>query len=198
MREIPLWLVKSVFHLALFTPLAWLYLAAFSDSLGADPVEAVIHFTGIGAFNVLIFTLLVSPLAKRFKWSWLMQCRRLIGLYAFVYALCHVANFFLFELQLDISLFVAEVIKRPYISLGMLAFVIMLALTLTSPFFVRRKMAKSWQSLHNLIYPMAVLIGIHFYWSVKSELIEPSIYLLVVTLLLFYRRKRICQWLKLN
>lgn len=177
------------------TPLIWLYYGAFNDVIGADPVERVIHFTGIGAFNLLIITLLVSPTAKKFKWANIMKSRRLLGVYTFVYALFHLLNFIFFELQFDFALLLSEIIKRPYITVGMAAFLVMFALTLTSLNNIKRRMGKSWQKLHNAIYLMAVLIGIHFYWSVKSEIIEPSIYLVVVFALLSLRRERIKDWL---
>ena len=85
--------LKIIIHLSALLPLLGLYLLALSDDLGADPVESVIHFTGIGAYHLLLITLLVSPLAKLLHISWLMKMRRLLGLYAFTYALFHVLNF---------------------------------------------------------------------------------------------------------
>jgi len=193
--RLPLFWLKTIIHLLALTPLIWLYYGAFNDAIGADPVERVIHFTGIGAFNLLIITLLVSPIAKKLKWPNIVKSRRLLGIYTFIYALFHLLNFIFFELQLDFALLLSEIIKRPYITVGMLAFIVMLALTFTSLNKVKRMMGKSWQKLHNCIYPMALLIGVHFYWSVKSEIIEPSIYLLIVFALLALRRERIKQWL---
>ena len=195
MKFISLWSLKLAMHLLCLLPLIWLYSQAFTDSLGADPVEVVIHFTGIGAFNVLIATLLVSPLSRQLKWANLMQTRRLLGLWSCAYACFHLANFLAFELQFDFTLFISEIVKRPYITVGMLAFAIILSLAVTSPLKIRRTMGKRWQQLHNLIYPLAILIGIHFYWSVKSEIIEPLIYLAIVIALLIWRKKRIKQWL---
>lgn len=194
-RSIPLWALKTVIHLAAALPLLWLYFGAYNDTIGADPVEYVIHFTGIGAFNLLLVTLLVSPFAKQFKWSNLVKCRRLLGLYSATYALFHLLNFIFFELQFDFTLLVNEIIDRPYITVGMVAFIIMLLLSVTSFSFIKRKMGKSWQSLHSFIYLMALLIAVHFYWSVKSEIIEPSIYLILVVLLVMLRRKRVKLWL---
>ncbi|WP_068546723.1 protein-methionine-sulfoxide reductase heme-binding subunit MsrQ [Thalassotalea crassostreae] len=189
-------LCKTLIHCLALGFLSVYYYLAIIDQLGGDPVEAIIHFTGIGALNLLLITLLVSPVAKRLKQSWLMQCRRLLGLYAFVYALCHLANFIFFELQFDFSLLVAEIIERPYITVGMAAFVIILLLALTSPKIVQRKMKRNWQKLHNFNYILVVLVCIHFYWSVKSEIIEPSIYIIVSAFLLYLRRDKIKRWLK--
>ena len=99
------WL-KALIHALAASPLLWLYYHAFTDQLGADPVEAVIHFTGIGALNLLLITLLIAPLARQANLPFLLRCRRMLGLYAFAYALCHILNFLLFEVQLDLQLFV--------------------------------------------------------------------------------------------
>ena len=124
--------LKALVHLVALCPLVNLYYAAINDRLGGDPVEAVIHFTGIGALNCLLISLLISPLAKNFKLGFLIHFRRMIGLYAFVYALCHILNFLFFEVQFDLVLFIEEIFKRPYITVGMTAFLFLLALAVTS------------------------------------------------------------------
>nr|WP_211215593.1 protein-methionine-sulfoxide reductase heme-binding subunit MsrQ [Colwellia piezophila] len=184
-------ILKIVIHLAALLPLINLYYLAFNDLLGADPVERVIHFTGIGAFNLLLITLTVSPIAKKFKQGYLLQVRRLLGLYAFSYAFMHVLNFLAFDLQFAWSLFLSEIVKRPYITIGMVAFVLVTALAVTSHNSLRRKLGKSWQKLHNLNYLIVLLVAIHFYWSVKSELISPLFYLLMTLTLLAFRFKKI-------
>lgn len=184
-------MLKVVIHLAAFLPLFILYYQAFNDQLGADPVQRVIHFTGIGAFNLLLITLTVSPIAKRFKQGYLLQVRRLLGLYAFSYALMHVFNFLAFDLQFAWSLFFNEVVKRPYITFGMVAFVLLAVLAITSLNSLKRKMGKSWQKLHNTSYLIVILVATHFYWSVKSELISPLFYVLLVGVLLAFRYKKI-------
>lgn len=189
------WL-KALIHSLAASPLLWLYYQAFNDRLGADPVEAVIHFTGIGALNLLLITLLTAPLARQANLPFLLRCRRMLGLYSFVYALCHIQNFLLFELQLDIKLFVQELIERSYIIVGMLAFLILSALTVTSINSLRRKMGRHWQSLHNLIYLAALLVLIHFYWSLKSDVIEPLIYFFLFVLLMLFRFQKFRGWSK--
>jgi sulfoxide reductase heme-binding subunit YedZ len=184
-------LLKSVIHLAAFLPLLNLYYLAFNDSLGADPVQSVIHFTGIGAFNLLLITLTVSPLAKYFNVGYLLQVRRLLGLYAFSYAFMHLLNFLVFDLQLAWSLFFNEVLKRPYITIGMVAFILLTALAITSVNSLKRKMGKSWQRLHDVSYLIVILVSVHFYWSVKSELMAPLFYILLMTILLAFRYKKI-------
>ena len=189
------WL-KTLIHTLATTPLLWLYYQAFTDQLGADPVEAVIHFTGMGAINLLMLTLLVSPLARQANLPFLLSCRRLLGLYAFTYALCHILNFLLFEVQLNLQLFVEEVFQRPYITLGMLAFLILIALAVTSMNTLRRRMGAYWQNLHNFIYLCTLLVLIHFYWSVKSDITEPLVYFFLFVLLMLFRYQKIRRWVK--
>ncbi len=189
------WL-KVLIHLGALLPLVNLYYLALSDQLTADPVEAVIHFTGIGALNLFLLTLLVSPLSKYSRQAFLMKTRRLLGLYTFAYALLHLLNFLFFEVQFDLALFVGEIVKRPYMTVGMAAFVILLLLALTSFDKVKRRMGKSWQKLHNYSYLAVVLAGVHFYWSVKSEIIEPGVYLALILALLFLRRDKFRRWFK--
>lgn len=184
-------LLKIVIHLGALLPLLNLYYLAFTDELGADPVERVIHFTGIGAFNLLLLTLLVSPVAQQFRQGYLMRVRRLLGLYAYCYAFFHVANFFAFDLQFAWRLFLSEIIERPYITIGMLAFVLLSILAITSLQKVKVNMGKNWQKLHNVSYLIILLVAVHFYWSVKSGLLAPLFYFLLTLLLLLFRYKKL-------
>ena len=181
---------KLFIHLAALLPLINAYYLALTDQLGADPVESIIHFTGIGAFNLLLLSLAITPISKRFKISILLKVRRLVGLYSFTNALCHLLNFLVFEVQFDWSLFLNEIIDRPYITIGMIALLTMLALAITSISLLKKRMGKNWQKLHNWVYLAVLLVGIHFYWSVKSEIIEPSIYLFITLMLLAFRFKK--------
>ena len=182
------WL-KVVFHLVGVLPIAYLILKVMSDNAGGDPVQYIIHYTGIGALNALVATLAISPVAKWLKQGVILQTRRLVGLYVFAYASLHVLAFFSLDLLFAWSLFFEEVVKRPYILVGASAYLLLTALAFTSFNSIRRKMGRSWQKLHNTVYLIAVLAVVHFYWSVKSELIEPSIYILLFALLLALRLK---------
>jgi len=186
--KIPLF--KLFIHFAALLPLVNAYYLAFTDQLGADPVEAIIHFTGIGAFNLLLLSLAITPVSKRFKISMLLKVRRLVGLYSFFYALTHLINFLAFEVQFDWQLFLSEIIERPYITIGMVGLLILLTLAVTSIALLKKRMGKNWQKLHHWVYLAAILVAIHFYWSVKSEVIEPSIYLLITLVLLSFRFKK--------
>ncbi|WP_198783342.1 protein-methionine-sulfoxide reductase heme-binding subunit MsrQ [Shewanella putrefaciens] len=180
-------LLKTVFHLVGLLPLVLLVLSVMAGRAGGDPVQYIIHFTGIGALNALVATLLISPVAKAFKLGFLMQTRRLVGLYVFAYASLHIAAFFSLDLLFAWELLLSEVVKRPYILVGAVAYLIVTALAVTSFKALMRKMGRRWQTLHNGVYLVALLAPIHFYWSVKSEIIEPSLYLLGLSLLLLWR-----------
>lgn len=184
-------ILKVLIHIGALLPLVNLYFLAFKDELGVAPVESVIHFTGIGALNLLLITLSISPLTKITKQSYILKSRRLLGLYAYTYALFHLLNFLAFEVQFDGVLFLNEIIKRPYISVGMIALLMLTALAVTSISKLKRKMGKSWQRLHNLSYIIIFLVTIHFYWSVKSELTSPLFYFVLAIVLLLFRYKKI-------
>jgi sulfoxide reductase heme-binding subunit YedZ len=185
------WLLKIVIHFSALIPLVMVYYQAIYGQDFADPVKAVIHFTGIGSFNLLLITLLISPLAAYFKQGYLLQVRRVLGLYSYFYALAHLINFIAFDLQFNFALLLNEIIKRPYITLGMVAFLLLTLLAITSLDFLKRKLGRRWQKLHNSVYAVVIVVGIHFYWSVKSEIITPSIYLLMAIFLLALRYKKI-------
>jgi len=189
-------LLKIAIHLLAFLPLFVLYFLAFTEQLGADPVEEVIHFTGMGAFNLLLISLLVTPVAKKYRQGYLLQIRRLLGLYSFTYAMFHLLNFLAFEVQFDLALFFDEIIDRPYITVGMAALMILFSLALTSITVLRRKMGTKWQKLHNGVYLAVLLIALHFFWSVKSDIVEPMIYFTMAVLLLILRKDKIKRWFK--
>jgi sulfoxide reductase heme-binding subunit YedZ len=189
------WL-KFIIHLSALVPLLLTFFQAFNDELGGDPVSALLHFTGLGAFKLLLLSLLVTPLARLLKQSLFMNVRRLLGLYSFTYALAHIASYVLFDLQLDWPLLVSEIVKRPYITLGFVGWLILFALALTSTRQARRRLGKHWQGLHNWVYLAAILVSIHFLWSVKSAILEPTIYMVITALLLVYRRDKLERWFK--
>jgi len=181
---------RAILHLGCLMPLFYTYSLAISDELGADPVEAIIHFTGIGALNILLLTLCISPLSKRIQQLPLLKLRRPLGIWVFVYAFCHLFSFLAFEAQFDWALFVGEIIERPYIWVGMLSFLLLAALTVTSISNIKRKMGKRWQQLHNFVYLILLLTIWHYYWSVKLDVTSPAIYLLLAFILLSFRQNK--------
>lgn len=184
-------LIKCIIHLVALSYLIVHYYWAFTDNLGADPVKAIIHFTGMGSINLLLITLCVSPVAKKYRQSNLMKTRRLLGLYTAFYALCHISNYLFFDLQFDWGNLLQDIIKRPYITVGFLSFVILVALSITSPSAIQRAMKRTWQKLHNYVYLSLVLGITHYLWSLKTLTTEPLIYLLMSCFLLFVRKDKI-------
>jgi len=197
------WL-KTMIHLVAIFPIGYLIFLVLTNGAGGDPVQYIIHYTGIGALNTLVVLLMVSPLARKFKQGVLIQTRRMLGLYVFAYASLHIMAFVSLDLLFEWSLFLQEVVKRPYIVVGMISYLILIALSITSLKSLKRKMGKRWQQLHNLVYLLSLLVPIHFYWSVKSEVIEPSLYMLVIAFLLLLRGRisaklsQTLSWLRLR
>jgi sulfoxide reductase heme-binding subunit YedZ len=183
-------LLKVFTHLGALIPLVYTFYLATIDKLGAEPVMALIHFSGIGAFNLLLLSLTVSPMAKWLKQGLLVRIRRLVGLYAFIYALGHFLTYIVFELQLNWALVISEIIKRPYITVGFVALLILTTLTVTSTQGMQRKLKTNWQKLHNWVYVALLLIALHFIWSVKSDIVEPLIYWAMALTLLALRKDK--------
>jgi methionine sulfoxide reductase heme-binding subunit len=179
---------KTLIHLASLYTFLYLWLLVEQNALGADPVKEMIHFLGKTALNYLLITLLISPLARRFKQPLLIQLRRVLGLYCFFWASLHLLVFIWLELNWQVMFFAEEVVKRPYMTLGALTWVILLALSITSINAIRKRMKSAWLTLHRFIYWAVLLATVHYYWSVKSELIEPTIYFVLCFVLLAERK----------
>ena len=187
MNKIPplaITLIKAIIHIASLSVLLYFYLLIDSNQLGADPVKEMIHFLGKTGLNYLLITLAITPISKRFKQPLLARLKRVLGLYSFAWICLHLIAFLWLELNWEVFLLFDEVIKRPYLTLGMLAWFILLLLSITSLTAIRKKMKQTWFTLHRWVY-VAVLLGtVHYYWSVKSGLIEPIIYLTLCFILL--------------
>lgn len=190
--------IKVVVHAANLLAVVWLCFSVINGHLGSDPVQAVTHFTGKGILHLLFLTLLITPLARLFKLSFLFKFRRLLGLYSFFWACLHLLTFMWLELAWELNLITEEIISRPYLVLGMTAWLILFCLAVTSTKKLQSKMGKSWQKLHNWVYTAMLLGVIHYYWSVKSGVIEPGVYITVAILLLMARKDKFLHWLKLN
>ena len=142
--------LKGIIHLLALGYLVGLFYAGVTDNLGPDPVDTLLNETGIWAIHLLLITLMLSPLAKMLPSPEPIKFRRMLGIYSFVYALSHFVTYILFELQLDMGLIATELVKRPYIVVGLTALVLLFVLTVTSFQKIRRSMGKRWQHLHNL------------------------------------------------
>ncbi|WP_100657201.1 protein-methionine-sulfoxide reductase heme-binding subunit MsrQ [Alteromonas flava] len=172
-----------------------LYLAIY-DKIPGDPVDALLHFSGISAVNMLLFSLLLSPVAKGLKMGMLISLRRVSGLYALFFATLHIITFVAFELQFEWTLIGREIIERPFITVGLVAWLLLILLAVTSVNTLKRKMGRTWQQLHNWVYLAALLAVIHYYWSVKSGFTEPLLYIVAVAALLYLRREKLLKHLR--
>jgi len=178
-----------VFMLAL-VPLARLAAGAlfFPDSLGANPAEFITRATGDWTLRFLLATLAVTPVRRLLGWHWLLRFRRMLGLYAFFYAVVHLSSYVSFDHVFELTEILADIVKRPFITVGFTALVLMIPLAVTSTDkMVRRIGSKRWLALHRLVYLIAPLGVLHFWWMVKKDVTEPAIYAAVLAVLLGYR-----------
>lgn len=179
---------KPLVFLAALAPLALLGWRIAHDALGANPVEAINRFTGDWALRFLLITLAITPLRRLTGFNLLVRWRRMLGLFAFFYATLHITSFVWIDQGFDVDEIIKAVIKRPFITVGFLAFVLLIPLALTSTnAMVRRLGGKRWQQLHRLVYVIGGLAVLHFFWMVKSDIREPLLYAAILLLLLGYR-----------
>jgi sulfoxide reductase heme-binding subunit YedZ len=186
--ELQLRWIKAGIFVAALLPLARLVAGAVLDKLGANPVEFITHSTGTWTLVFLCLTLCITPLRKLSGWNWLLRLRRMLGLFAFFYVLLHFTTYIWLDVFFDFHAVAKDILKRPFITVGFTAFVLMIPLALTSTnAMVRRLGAKRWLQLHRLVYCIAILGVVHYWWLVKRDITQPAIYALVVALLLGYR-----------
>jgi len=187
------YLYKPLVFVAGLAPLAWMICGAlqlFGASLGADPVKKLEHECGKTALNFLLLTLSVTPVRTLTGLPQLLRLRRMLGLFAFFYAVVHFTVYLVLDLELNLPLVGADIVKRPYITIGFTALLLLIPLALTSTNAMMRRLGRRWQSLHRLIYVIAALAVWHFYWQVKRDVREPLLYLGILALLLGYRLVR--------
>jgi sulfoxide reductase heme-binding subunit YedZ len=187
------YLYKPLVFAAGLAPLAWMICGAlqlFGASLGADPVKKLEHECGKTALNFLLLTLSVTPVRTLAGLPQLLRLRRMLGLFAFFYAVVHFTVYLVLDLELNFRAVGADIVKRPYITVGFTALLLLVPLALTSTNGMMRRLGRRWQSLHRLIYVIAALAVWHFYWQVKRDVREPLLYLGVLALLLGYRLVR--------
>jgi sulfoxide reductase heme-binding subunit YedZ len=191
----PRWLRPLVFVTAL-VPAAWVVGAIASDYfngtrlLGSNPIKEAEHFTGRWVLRFLVLTLAVTPVRQTMGWNWLQKYRRMFGLFAFFYALLHLVIYFLLDLELMWSDLAADIIERPYITIGMTAFLLLVPLAITSTARMVKRLGKRWAKLHRAVYVIAVLGTIHFWMAVKRDITDPLIFAVIFAFLLGYRLVR--------
>ena len=173
--------IKILVWLAALAPLAFLIWQGFTGDLTADPVKYITHFTGRTALIIVFVTLCITPLRRVTGWNSIVRLRRLVGLFAFFYAVIHLLIYLAFDRGFVFTELGEDIAKRPYITIGFTAWLMLLALAVTSPQAVLRRMGgKRWRALHRLVYVVPVLGVIHFTWAQKKDISLPLIYALVL------------------
>jgi len=185
------WIVpaKVVVFIAALYPLARIVLFGMTDRLGANPIEFITRSTGLWTLVFLCITLAVTPLRRLTGVAALLRLRRMLGLYAFFYAALHFTTYFWFDKWFDLAAILKDIGKRPFITVGFAAFVLLIALAATSPRAMVRKLGRRWQTLHRAIYAIGVLAILHFWWmkAGKHDLLLPKIYGAIMIALLGWR-----------
>lgn len=184
---------KTLVHLGALAPLAvllwqmWSVASTGSNALGADPVAEVEHRLGLWALRFLMLTLAITPLRQLTGWSVLVRFRRMLGLYAFAYATLHLAAYLGLDLRGYWMQVFEDIAKRPYLTVGFAAWLLLVPLAVTSTAGWIRRLGRNWARLHRLVYLVAVLAVLHFWWLVKSDLREPALYAAIAAFLLGWR-----------
>jgi len=179
--------LKPLIWLACLLPLGLLAFRFISDELGANPFEVLTRETGEWTLRFLLLTLLMTPLRAIVGQGWPLAYRRMLGLYAFFYACVHLLTYVWFDQFFDGEEILLDIIKRPFITLGMLAFFLLLPLAITSNKSMMRRLGRNWKKLHRLVYLIGILGVAHFLLLVKADVLEPVIYTGILSLLLGYR-----------
>jgi sulfoxide reductase heme-binding subunit YedZ len=185
------WIVpaKVVVFLAALYPLARIVLFGVTDRLGANPIEFITRSTGLWTLVFLCITLAVTPLRRLTGVAAFVRFRRMLGLYTFFYATLHFTTYLWFDKWFDLAAILKDIGKRPFITVGFAAFVLLIALAVTSPRAMVRKLGRRWQTLHRAIYAIGALAILHFWWmkAGKHDLLLPKIYGAIMVALLGWR-----------
>ena len=182
------WVVKPIVFALSLGPVLWLAWRSANARLGANPLEAVTHATGDWTLRFLLLTLMVTPLRAATGWNWLVRFRRMLGLFAFFYGTLHLLTYLWFDQFFSWPDILLDIPKRPFITVGFGAFVLLVPLALTSTAgWIRRLGGRRWQALHRLIYLAAVLGVVHYWWLVKADISLPRAYATILALLLAAR-----------
>lgn len=179
--------LKPLVFLACLIPFGLLLLGTLEGDLGANPLERVTDVTGQWGLRFLLLTLAVSPLRRLAGWRWPLRFRRMLGLFAFFYITLHFLTWVWLDQELSWGNILADIVKRPYVTVGFSAWLILLPLAATSTRGMMRLLGRNWQRLHRAIYLVGVLGILHYIWLVKADLLEPVIYTGLLALLIVVR-----------
>jgi sulfoxide reductase heme-binding subunit YedZ len=179
--------LKPIVFLACLAPFIGLVYAGFSAHLGADPVMRVQRITGGWTLKLLLVSLAITPLRRMTGVNWLIQYRRMIGLFSFFYGCLHLLTYLVLDQNFNPARIAHDIGKRPFITVGFAAWVLLVPLAITSTQAAIRRLGKKWQTLHRIVYLAAAFGVLHFYWLVKKDVSEPLSYAAVLAILLGYR-----------
>ena len=179
--------LKTVAHLLALLPLWLMARATLADALGADPVAELTHRTGDWALRFLLLSLAMTPLRRVLDQAWPIRFRRLLGLYAFAYACLHLTIYVVLDLNGYWAQILEDIVKRPFITVGFLAWLLLTPLAITSTRGWIKRLGRRWGQLHRAVYAVGILAVLHFFWLVKADLREPLIYAAILALLLGLR-----------
>jgi methionine sulfoxide reductase heme-binding subunit len=180
-------LIKPLVFVAALAPFVWLLFRALTDRLSANPIEDITLTTGIWALRFLLISLAITPIRRVTGWHRVIQYRRMLGLFAFFYATLHLLTYLVLDQGLAFAYILPDIVKRPYITAGMVAFLSMVPLAITSTRGWIRRLGKRWQMLHRLVYVSAIAACLHFVWKVKVAIGEPVYYAVILGALLLFR-----------
>ena len=186
----PVRLAKFLLFFLCLVPAGKLLLEAFGVaglSLGANPIETLLHRLGIWGLNFLLITLAITPLRYISGWNWLVRFRRMLGLFAFFYVFMHFLVYAGLDQRFDLKAIFEDIAERPYITIGFTALVLLIPLAVTSTNGMMRRLGARWKKLHRMVYGIAILGVWHFYWQVKLDTLEAVLYAAMLALLLAYR-----------
>lgn len=187
-RNLALIALKSLLHLLALLPLIYLVFSVRHGGFSADPAKDIQHFTGLIALKLLMLTLLISPLSHWLKQPLLLRCRRLVGLWCFTWATLHLLSYYFLELGVgNLSLLGEEIIRRPYLTLGMAGWCLLVLMAMTSFSALRKRLGQRWYTLHNTLRILAIVMPIHYLWSVKAYSLQPFLWLACGILLCLLR-----------
>jgi sulfoxide reductase heme-binding subunit YedZ len=179
--------MKPIVFCVALTPFLWLVFRGLTGRLSVNPIEDLTLTTGIWALRLLLITLAITPLRRITGWNQVIQYRRMLGLFAFFYASVHLSIYVILDQGLAFEFILPDIVKRPYITAGMTAFVLMIPLAITSTKGWIRRLGRKWQMLHRLVYVSAAAACLHFLWKVKVAIGEPVYYAAFLGLLLAFR-----------
>ncbi len=179
--------LKPLLFILLLLPAVHLGWGVWQETLGANPLEAIIRGLGDWALRILLLTLAISSLRRLTGWGQLLRLRRMVGLYAYFYTVLHLFSYLWFDQFFDWAEIWFDILERPFITIGMVAVLLLTPLAITSTKGMIRRMGKNWKRLHQLVYIIAILAVIHFFWMVKLDLSEPIFYAVILAILLAER-----------